>query len=292
MATSPLTSTSHPREIQSGNQRNVPYSFSRWTEVPGDPLRWSWFLQQLDRGVFDGFDPLDGIFRSWSILPEDTQELILWTKNPGLILASLPALAPFHGKISVHVTMNGWGPSHERGVPPVEKIAPLFGPLIDAFGVEAITWRISPVPTEAGKDHFDRLFDLVAKSSSGSRMPKVFLSFVQTNARVPVPSETQKKETLRYFQDRRYSICWDDREATGSPGSVGVCSPPRSSKNPLDTCGCSLAVDPFGYNESCIFACDYCYVVENQGLLQRKRNNSLSGVVGVRGKTRRRLHLL
>lgn len=263
--------------LHSGSSRNLPYSFSRWTEVPGDPSRWEWFKSRVRQGVFDGFDPVhSGVPRSWSLLPEDTQELIFWTKNPLALLVDRSVLAPFEGKVSVHVTCTGWGEEVERGVPGYKKVLPLLQPLVEVYGPERVTWRISPVP-EREVALLLPLFDLAA----GTGIKRVFCSFLQENAGMGqglLPPWQKKEDALALVEfgfDRgmQVSFCYDDQRF--APGVVGVCSPPTTPETPTDDCGCSLAVDPFGIHESCIYNCRYCYVTTP--LLGPKRHNSLTG---------------
>lgn len=230
----------------------------------------------MKQGVFDGFDPVhSGVPRSWSLLPEDTQELIFWSKNPSSLVKDSDLLFPYVGKVGVHITCTGWGNKVERGVPDYREVLPLLQPLIEVYGTEQVTWRISPVP-EGDVSLLLPLFDLAAKTG----IERVFCSFLQENAVMPrilFPNEKEEntKALTAWGRERgmQVSFCYDDRMF--APGVVGVCSPPSTPETPTDACGCSLAVDPFGIHESCIYNCRYCYVTTPQ--LGPKRHNSLPG---------------
>ncbi len=119
----------------SGKAENMPYSLSRWTDVPA--AKWPWFEQQLNQQWMVALDP-KGIPSKWSLKPEDTLGLIWWTKDPTNLLANVDLLKPYRNK--VHVTITGWE-EVEKGAPTFLKARKLLKKTAEAFGPENVTWR-------------------------------------------------------------------------------------------------------------------------------------------------------
>jgi hypothetical protein len=124
-------------------------------------------------------------------------------------------------------------------------------------------------------------FDRIA---TAVRARQVFLAFLQENDRLPESRTVAERRRLLLEFARisepmgtRVLLCNDDRSllAENEPCipsnlALGVCDPAEFAEE-VEACGCRLAVDPFTINESCFFACSYCYAAD-KGLSPRKRN--------------------
>src|ERR1700679_778761 len=129
------------RLMKSGRTEGIPYSFSRWTDVPIS--KWPFFTSQIKAGKMVAFDPRDAIPYEWSLAPEDTLGMVFWTKDPKNIVRSKELLAPY--KMKVHVTITGWH-EVEHGVPDMYDVAMNANLLAQQIGHENVSWRFSPVP--------------------------------------------------------------------------------------------------------------------------------------------------
>lgn len=255
--------------LRNGSDEHLPYSLSRWTDVPA--AKWTWFRQRLDAGWFIGIDPATGIPDKWSLTPRTTEELVFWTKDPTNLIHDQALLTPY--RVKVHVTVTGWE-EEERGAPSLEEGAEL---LRIAASVYDVTWRFSPVPVvEDVLPRFTSILDVASKAG----LDRVFLSFLQPNDLVPETRTQQQRSNLMLRMAAaalqkgvKVLLCNEDSglEETHPNLSRGICAPSRSAKK--ERCGCSLAVDPFTQNEACVFNCSYCYASE-KATAHKKRNTT------------------
>lgn len=270
----------------------MPYSLSRWTDVPAG--KWPWLMESLRRGYMDAFDPGTGFPGRWSLKPEDTLGLVFWTKDPRNILTAQETLNNY--KVQVHVTMTDWH-EVEIGAPrPVEdKIWAHTSLLRQFLPPESVIWRFSPVPLVS--DVVER-FERIADRMSGSGFRRVFLSFLQENDKIPeTRSAAERIQIMRdlaavgaaYKIDVR--LCNEDRTLLGVQGlptslASGVCAPPEDwalpglAKPPSEGCGCTLMVDPFTINESCTMGCQYCYASDKTIAVKKRNTTRRLPVVG------------
>lgn len=269
---------------RSGVAENLPYSFSRWTDVPA--AKWPWFLERLKAGSFGGIDPRTGIPSTWSLLPEDTLGLTFWTKDPSNLLRAAHALRHYDN-VDVHVTLTGWE-EVEKGAPTLEEGGELLVETAAAF--PRTHWRFSPVPLlEHGE--VVRRFGLILEYAEVARLREVYLSFLQTNDRMTEARERDERLALMVEMAElakgygvRVLLCNEDRtlarvaELPDNLGS-GVCARPEwfgmegHDVPASEGCGCALAVDPFTINESCTLGCTYCYAAD-KSLSEKKRNTT------------------
>lgn len=262
-----------------GKAENVPYSLSRWTDVPAS--KWSWMIQQLDQQWMLAIDQRTSIPAKWSLKPEDTLGLMFWTKDPTNLLAE-PRLRDY--LVKVHVTVTGWR-EVEKGVPGLYEAAYGLQKAAQHFGPENVYWRFSPIPTLPAEVVVERFHDIAAFAAEGG-IRRVFVSFLQNNDLMPeYRSAGTKLDLLKQMASVgealgiKVELCADDQSLLTynllHPNlSLGVCAAPEDfGCTERDTCGCGFAVDPFTINESCTFGCQYCYAAD-QTLAPKKRNTA------------------
>ena len=276
--------------MKSGLAESIPYSLSRWTDLPHG--KWGWMREAIKAGWMFAFDPRTGVPDVWSLKPEDTLGLVYWTKDPRNLVRDHELLRPY--RVKVHVTITGWT-EVEHGAPKAESVIESAAELADLFGVENLTWRFSPVPLV--EDALDRFVKL-ARPLSQEGFKKVFLSFIQPNDRIEeTRSAEQRIELMKQMasavQDLGVTVllCNEDRTLLGVgglPGNLcsGVCAPPEDwslagrDKPPAEGCGCVLMADPFNFNESCTMGCEFCYAADKT--LSPKKRNSTRGLPVIR----------
>jgi hypothetical protein len=270
--------------MKSGREEGIPYSLSRWTDVPA--AKWAWFTQSVAAGKMIAFDPRNAIPYEWSLKPEDTLGLVFWTKVPQRLVEAHSMLAPYKAKF--HVTITGWH-EVEHGAPSALESAIWTRRLAEAWGPENVVWRFSPVPLVP--DTLKR-FEAIATELAGS-VGRVYLSFLQENDKLP---ETRDREArlelmvgmadIAKYRGMRVLLCNEDRtlaRVDGLPSnlSAGVCAPPEDfaqpglERSPSEGCGCILMADPFTINETCTLGCQYCYAAD-KSLAPKKRNTTRS----------------
>lgn len=271
--------------MKSGRTEGLPYSLSRWTDVPA--AKWDWFRASLQAKKMVAFDPRTAIPSEWSLRPEDTLGLVFWTKDPMPLVFERDRLRDY--RVKVHVTVTGWH-EVEKGAPNLREGSDKLAIAADAFGPENVTWRFSPVPNVP--DVAERFSTILAMASYyGVR--SVYLSFLQENDLLPESrSEQEKLNTLVQVAEAasqrgvRVYLCNEDRLLAGHPDlhpnlGSGVCAPPEDfslpnrERPPAEGCGCVLMVDPFTINESCTMGCAYCYAGDKNSA-QKKRNTTRS----------------
>lgn len=265
-----------------GKQENVPYSLSRWTDIPGTESKWLWMRQQFDQQWMLAIDQRTSVPARWSLKPEDTLGLMFWTKDPTNLLAE-PRLRDY--RVKVHVTVTGWH-EVEKGAPGLHEAAYGLQKTAKHFGPENVYWRFSPVPTVAVEEVLER-FRTIAGFAADGGIRRVFVSFLQNNDLMPEYRTDGTKldvlNDLATVADKhriKVELCADDRSLLGysllHPNlSLGVCAPPEDFSELVerDTCGCGFAVDPFTINESCGLGCRYCYAADKD-LAPKKRNTA------------------
>ena len=262
---------SKAKEILSGRELGLPYSFSRWTDVCID--KWDFFLASIKAGHFIGFHPTEAIPYRWSLRPDDVLGLIFWTKDPSNLVWSNIIDRGYN--IKAHVTVTGWGE--------VEGKAPKLGQAINSLATAAnllgpknVYWRFSPVPLLPHPVIVAR-FDQIAVMAAEEGIDRVYLSFLQPNDRMPETRSEMDRlnillELAEVAQTRNIKVylCNEDQLLLGHPDvhpnlDSGVCAPPEDfslpgyAKPDSEGCGCVLMVDPFTVNEACSVGCSYCY---------------------------------
>lgn len=273
--------------VNTGRAEGLPYSLSRWTDVPGDASKWAWMLDAFAAGEMMAIDPRTGVPGRWSLKPDDTLGLIFWTKDPRNLIARADLIRRYRHKI--HVTVTGWQ-EVEKNAPSLCEGKAYLRYAVDTFGPENVTWRFSPVPMVENPSVASR-FEEIAVDASYAGLRSVYVSFLQENDLMPerrTPDERrmvlERMDLIAGHYGLKVLLCAEDRLLGGEDypnlGS-GVCAPPEDfalpgrEKSPSEGCGCALAVDPFTINESCSLGCTYCYA-SDKALAPKKRNTTRS----------------
>lgn len=265
----------------SGRTEKLPYSLSRWTDLPA--AKWPWFEQQLDQGWMVGVDPRTAVPGKWSLAPQDTYGLVFWTKNPTNLILNADRLKAY--SLVIHMTLTGWE-EVEKGAPTLKEGLALLARAAEVFHPSRVVWRFSPIPNT--RDVVER-FAVIAGEAEKIGLSEVYLAFLQENDLMPEHRPVRvRKELLKLMAARtklKLKLCNEDRTLAGPSmmenlGS-GICESGERflpSKYAIDApktegCGCALAVDPFTINESCTMGCAYCYAA-NRDLAPKKRNTT------------------
>lgn len=269
--------------LLSGKVEGLPYSLSRWTDVPA--AKWPWLMESLAAKKMVGFDPRTAVPGVWSLHPDDTLGLIFWTKDPTNLIFDKNRLQDY--RVKIHVTATGWE-EVEKGAPNLRESANKLAMAASVYGPENVAWRFSPVPIVPD---VVRRFDTILAMAAYGGLKSVFVSFLQANDLIPETRDEQERlnilaqmAELGQARGVRILLCNEDRVLAKYPDyhpnlGSGVCAPPEDfalpglARSPSEGCGCALAVDPFTINESCTMGCLYCYAADKT-LAGKKRNTT------------------
>lgn len=255
-------------------------SVSRRTDIPA--YHWNWFTESLERGAASVKNPFSGTPYTVSLLREDVDCFVFWTKNPAPSLAGIKRLHEKGYPLFFHVTVNGYGSPLENKVPTWRFAAGAVKELSKMIGKDRIFWRFDPLLFFEGGEstlhRFRRIADLLS--------PFVTRCYVATFHPYRKAVNRLKrnnffkwgKQDTRTLQEllaagREYGLhmlsC--SSEALEKAGfEKGACIDGeylfragavhgRRRKNPTRPgCGCSDSRD-IGTYGSCRYGCLYCY---------------------------------
>ncbi|MCL2638326.1 MAG: DUF1848 domain-containing protein [Oscillospiraceae bacterium] len=254
-------------------------SASRRTDIPA--FYADWLVNRINAGyclVKNPFNPEQ--IRRVSLLPEDVDGIVLWTKNAAPLLPKISVLDPFQYYFQYSIT-----PYHadvESGLADKQKvIIPAFLELSSRIGSERTIWRYDPIIInerygfEYHVGAFSRLCELLAGSTQ-----KCVISFVVAyksvvknleklgNTEVTISDKIQLAEKLlQIAESHGITLC----ACCESPELYEIGLQPIScvdaglfgeialrDKNQRKGCNCAVSVDIGAYN-SCMNGCLYCY---------------------------------
>jgi hypothetical protein len=252
--------------MRSGVISGIPYSLSRWTDIPASEKKWRWFESRLRSGKMLAFDSKSSAPETWSLAPADTLGLVFWTKNPKRLIQNRELLEPYN--VVVHMTATGWTEA-ETGAPSLEESGQLLVETVKVF--EKVHWRFSPIPLLPTRELYER-FSKLLNYAILANLDHVYVSFLQKNDRMPeLRSSSHKFDILNFLadiaktRDVNVILCADDKSLL-KPGALfqtGPCVQAEDfgSDHPIsfENCGCVAMADPFTVNEACDYDCSYCY---------------------------------
>uniref|UniRef100_A0A7C3I6A5 DUF1848 domain-containing protein n=1 Tax=Gracilinema caldarium TaxID=215591 RepID=A0A7C3I6A5_9SPIR len=119
-------------------------SVSRRSDIPR--FYWDWFLSELERGETEVVNPFNAHQRkAVSLLPQDVDGFVFWTRDPYRIVASADVLREKGYQFYVMVSLTGYPPELEPHGPDIEKVILEIHQLKQLIGAERIFWRYDPI---------------------------------------------------------------------------------------------------------------------------------------------------
>lgn len=143
-------------------------SASRRTDIP--KFFTEWFMRRVKEGFFcsrNPFNPSD--VRRISLLPEDVDVIVFWSKDPAPIIKHLDELDSMGYRYYFQFTLNDYPRVFEPNVPPVKERIETFRRLADKIGPSRVVWRYDPIIVSTltpFEYHVDRLAT-IARSLKG-----------------------------------------------------------------------------------------------------------------------------
>ena len=260
-------------------------SASRRTDIPA--CYSDWFFQRLQAGSVFTRNPMRyHQVSKISLLPQDVDGIVFWTKNPAPMLGRLVLLQPF--PYYFQFTLTAYGRDMEPNVPPKgSQVIPTFQRLAESIGPERVVWRYDPIllNQKYSLAYHAHYFREIASLLSGYTRTCI-ISFIDHYRgadrrlkscgliEINDPIKEKLAETLsqsaRQYGMRlctcaeeidlsKYGIC----HAKCIDGRLldtlrGYAAGHTKDRNQRPACGCDLSVD-IGMYSTCKNGCAYCY---------------------------------
>lgn len=264
-------------------------SASRKTDIPA--FYGDWLSCRLDEGFCVMRNSFTRKPKIISLLREDIDALVFWTKNPKPFLGNLRGIAHRGFPFYMHVTVTGYGPPIEKSVAPWRSVVDCSRRIAEEHGPRRIAWRYDPVLiTEVSSavwhvENFARLADAMVgisdevATSFVEPYPKVRANLDRLATRWKDPTTEEKRDLIRRLSELaaersiKLRVCSQPQVADGLPeaccidlerlSDVGaVLRSPRSAPT-RPGCNCVQSVD-IGEYDTCPQGCVYCYANRSQ----------------------------
>ncbi|MEC0139133.1 DUF1848 domain-containing protein [Paenibacillus macerans] len=287
-------------------------SASRRTDIPaffGD-----WFMRRIAEGYFHRVNPFNyKQVTAFSLLPEDVDGMVFWTKNPKPFMRHLSQLDDKGYMYYFQYTLNDYPEIFEPNLPPAASRVDYFRELSERLGANRVIWRYDPIIisniTPVGY-HLERMERLAAQLEGYTyRLVISFMDYYgKTVARfkklqqnhavlctdITLPDYREQLDEFaanisRIGAARGISVetCSEAADLDHCGIRHGSCIDARllssiigrdlayaKDKNQRDTCLCTAAVDVGVYN-TCRFNCQYCYAVQSENTVAKTLQNHI-----------------
>ena len=272
-------------------------SASRRTDLPA--FYAEWFINRIRAGYCLVVNPFNRRqVRRVSLLPQDVDALVFWTKSPGNLVSHLPELDRRGFRYYFLYTLNHYPAALEPGLPPLEERLELFGKFGRSLDPARVIWRYDPIIISnrtTYEFHVRNFSELAERLAGGTR--RVIVSTVEyyrkTARRLAAlepegfvfdrqASNDPRMEELMgrlaaeaRSRDMELFTCASKKEFSPQGAPAGRCIDPGLIKALWDIdvapgkdpgqrpeCGCARSVD-IGANDTCGHGCPYCYAVRS-----------------------------
>jgi hypothetical protein len=278
-------------------------SASRRTDIPA--FYTDWFFRRLKEGFAAVRNPFNANqVKRVSLVPEDTDCIVFWTKNPTPMLDRLKELGGHH--FYFLFTLTPYGREVEGNLPSKKDVVlPAFLRLAEMIGPERVVWRYDPVflsPRYTLETHMER-FGYLANKLAGYT-EKCIISFLDTYSstekrmreinpedwqEVTMRTTARELSKIAHSYGMKMETCAEAIDLSefgiGHANCIDGALAERIVKRKLDIkkdkyqrpeCGCAESVDIGAYN-TCPGGCLYCYANYNAGVV--KKNTGRYNVV-------------
>lgn len=260
-------------------------SASRRTDIPN--YFFPNFLKKLHSGSIEIVNPYNRAqVRTVSLLPEDVDCIIFWTKNPTPAISSIDSLKDY--LYLFLFTLNGYPEYLEPNLPELSHRIASFKKLSDAIGSKRVIWRYDPIIFSEKLDflyHIER-FSYIARQLSGYTQQVIisFVDFYKKCLKKIAPFEIFDPEfEIKCALSRELnliastfgitlSLCCERDVAKAAELPNSACIDPlligsltgksyRRSYSQRSECLCAQSVD-VGTYATCRNGCIYCYAAK------------------------------
>lgn len=263
-------------------------SVSRRTDIPA--FYSDWFFNRLKEGFVYVRNPINkNKVSKISLLVEDVDCFIFWSKNPKPFLTRLFELEKF--KFYFQFTINSYGSEVEPLVPKIDLLIDTFVQLSKAIGKEKVIWRYDPIllSEKYTIEYHLQVFEFIAKAV-GPYTEKCVISFLDIYQKcnrtlkefgIKAPQEgeivllCEKLKEISTKYNLILETCAENIELEHLGIKYGRCIDNvlierilekrinvGKDKNQRGACKCIESVDIGSYN-TCQHGCLYCYATAN-----------------------------
>jgi hypothetical protein len=267
-------------------------SASRRTDIPA--FYAEWFVQRLEEGYLYVKSPYSSKRLRVSLLPENVQCIVFWSKNYSPLLSKIDRIERIMSKLFFHFTITGISNDIELDTPDYRYAVRDLLYLSKRYSPGHIIWRFDPIvltdklPFENYEDNFLKCMDKIR-----GHVKECYISFVHPYKKVLVnfdrytdqklvdPPDKEKKayaERLSRLAEKcgiKLFACCNDYllSETVHKGScinakkmAETFNDPSIQADPAptrDECACTRSID-IGAYETCPHGCLYCYANTNK----------------------------
>ncbi|KNC91733.1 DUF1848 domain-containing protein [Trabulsiella odontotermitis] len=270
-------------------------SASRRTDIPA--FYSEWLMNRIRAGFLLTRNPFNyhQVSRV-SLLPEDVDAIVFWTRNPTKLLPYLDELTELGHRFYFQFTITGYPRALEAKTLNPHKALDVFKQLSAKVGADKVIWRYDPIlfSNMLPFDEHLRLFSKLAGELEGHtrRVVISFADFYQkteknlktvdtlvysdiTHNHELCLSLSQKMADIARQHDLAIYSCAEDVDLATQGIQHGKCIDEAlinnlfglllaNNKDPgqREACGCVKSVDIGVYN-TCLHGCKYCYATFN-----------------------------
>jgi DNA repair photolyase len=285
-------------------------SASRRTDIPA--FYSEWLMNRIRAGFLLTRNPFNyhQVSRV-SLLPEDVDAIVFWTRNPTKLLPHLDELTELGHRFYFQFTITGYPRALETKTLNPHKALDVFKQLSAKMGAEKVIWRYDPIlfSNLLPFDEHLRLFSKLARELEGHthRVVISFADFYQkteknlktvdtlvysdiTHNHELCLSLSQKMSDIARQHGLEIYSCAEDVDLAAQGIQHGKCIDEAlinnlfglllaNNKDPgqREACGCVKSIDIGAYN-TCLHGCKYCYATfnHNQANTNFKKHDPLS----------------
>lgn len=261
-------------------------SASRRTDIPA--YYSDWFINCIQKGWVEVKNPFNSKqISKVSLIKENVDCIVFWTKNPAQFLSKLSFLDKMNFKYYFQFTLNPYSNDIEQYLPPKDDLIETFKELSNRIGADRVVWRYDPIIITEKLDinyHLSKFYEYSHKI--GKYTNRVMISFVEEYKKI-----ARRLSSIRYRginEDVVYNLfkglkeisldnnidifscsqTWALKEFGINNGScidgnlinkiTGNITNYGKDSNQRKYCGCIKSRD-IGFYNSCKHGCIYCY---------------------------------
>ena len=276
-------------------------SASRRTDIPAFYHRW--FMNRIRDGFLLTRNPYNANqVRRVSLLPEDVDAIVFWTRNADKLIKYLPELSNYN--YYFQYTITGYPKELEKHLPSTYKSIETFIRLSDIVGPERVIWRYDPILISdiTSINEHKRKFVKIANLLRG-KTKKVVISFAdlyqKTEKNLNSISGLKYHDILAHREELLdlctymagvckinqldIETCAEELELQHIGIKQGKCIDDEllnkvfnldlsSIKDPgqRTECGCIKSIDIGQYN-TCLHGCSYCYATFSEAMVKKNK---------------------
>lgn len=281
-------------------------SASRRTDIPA--FYAEWFMNRIKQGYFYRVNPFNPRqIKAISLLPEDVDAIVFWTKDPEPMMRYLGDLSDRGYKYYFQYTLNDYPKIFEPHMKPLEERLDAFMRLSLEIGKSRVIWRYDPIIVSnlTPADYHIERFEKIAAGLSGFT-ERVIISFVDLYGKVGNRwrqlirsgklkitdiAEPEHSGQMNFLVSKLAEIagcngmeifsCAEKADFSHLGMKHGSCIDanlinrvfgldihPKRDKNQRRECLCAQSVD-MGMYDTCPHLCGYCYANLNQETIKK-----------------------